>query len=145
MTANHQASEHYNNVASCLCGKIRFTVTQFLPAVAHCHCVMCRKFHGAAFSTFAEVKKQDLHWLSGQEHLAAYRAGNDTVRKFCQCCGSSLLFESNYNRQDNTIEVALAVFDRLGFIEVKAHIFVKSKVHWLTVNDKLPKYLAFRE
>ncbi|GLX80039.1 hypothetical protein tinsulaeT_33790 [Thalassotalea insulae] len=145
MTSSNQLLTGHKNLASCLCGKITFAVTEFLPAVAHCHCTMCRKFHGAAFSTFAEVKNQHLHWLSGQEYLSSYRAENDSVRQFCQCCGSSLMFESTFNRQANTIEVALAVFDNIEHIEPQAHIYTQSKVDWLKLTDNLPKYLAFRQ
>ena len=39
----------------CLCGSIQYEIDKVEPKMAHCHCSMCRKFHGAAFSTFAEV------------------------------------------------------------------------------------------
>ncbi|WP_448568143.1 GFA family protein [Thalassotalea ganghwensis] len=133
------------NKASCLCKRVTFEVKRFEPQVAHCHCSMCRKFHGAAFSTFGEVKKANLIWLTGQEDLAEYRAENDTVRSFCQHCGSSLLFESQYNRQAGTIEVALAVFDQLDVIKPNAHIYTSSQVPWITLNDELPVYLHYRE
>ncbi|WP_440875823.1 GFA family protein [Thalassotalea sp. PLHSN55] len=134
------------NTASCLCAKIGFSVKQFQTNIAHCHCIMCQKFHGAAFSTFAEVNNSDLTWLRGQEYLSQYRAENDTVRQFCSCCGASLTFESSYNRQDNTIEVALAVFDQLDCqLTVNAHIFVRSKAPWLTCTDDVVRYQAFRK
>ncbi|WP_206484118.1 GFA family protein [Thalassotalea sp. G2M2-11] len=133
------------NHGSCLCGKICFQVTEFLPLVGHCHCTMCRKFHGAAFSTYAEVKRQDVHWLSGEELLSSYRADNGTVRKFCQNCGTSLLFESQYNRRDNTIEIAIATFDNIEHVTPSAHIYIGSKVDWLTINDELPQFLAYRK
>lgn len=133
------------NQGSCLCGKIQFNVVKFLPAVAHCHCSMCRKFHGAAFSTFAEVSVGDFNIVSGSEQLQCYQADNGTVRKFCKCCGSSLIFESSYNRRDNTIEIALAAFDVIEHIEPNAHIFLSSKVSWYEPNDKLPKFKHFRE
>lgn len=133
------------NKGSCLCGQITFSVSEFLPSVGHCHCRMCQKFHGAAFSTFAEVKNINLHWLSGEANLVSYHAENDTVRKFCRNCGSSLLFESKFNRRDDTIEIALACFDTLEHIEPDVHIFTESKVDWLALNDQLPKYLKYRD
>ncbi len=133
------------NTGSCLCGKITFAADEFLPRVGHCHCKMCQKFHGAAFSTFVEVKLADFHWLTGKELLAEYQAENQSVRKFCRNCGSSLVFESKYNRADQTIEVALACFDKHQQVKPDAHIYVQSKAQWFELNDNLPQYLAYRE
>lgn len=132
------------NRASCLCGQVTFEVKRFLPAVAHCHCKMCQKFHGAAFSTFAEVKLDDFKWTSGEHLVKHYRAENDSIRSFCTDCGSSLLFESKYNKQDKTIEVALAVFDELEDISVNANIFCRSQAKWFT-DDEIPNFSGFRE
>ena len=137
-----------NNTGSCLCGKITFSVKEFMPSIGHCHCRMCQKFHGAAFSTFVEVKRHHLTWLSGEKLLVEYQADNETVRKFCQCCGSSLIFESKYNRLEDSLEIALAVFDHCSHqenIQPNAHIYMGSKVSWLTINDDLPQYKNYRE
>jgi hypothetical protein len=133
------------NIGSCLCKKITFEVAKFQGPIAHCHCKMCQKFHGAAFSTFAEVKLTDLHWLSGEELLKQYRAENDSVRTFCTCCGSSFLFESKYNRIEETTEIALAVFDSIVKLHADAHIYTESKADWFDINDNLPEYSQYRE
>lgn len=69
---------------SCLCKKITFVVEKIQGSIGHCHChcKMCQKFHGSAFSTFAEASKKDLIWLSGEEELKHYRADNKSVRSF---------------------------------------------------------------
>lgn len=133
------------SAASCLCGKIAFHVEKFTSAVAHCHCSMCRKFHGAAFSTFAEVSLEHFIFIRGEALLKSYVADNDTVRKFCKCCGSSLIFESAYNRADNTIEVALAAFDHIETIKPNAHIYVANKAPWFDITDNIPQFKYFRE
>ncbi len=146
MSAKISALMPEANQASCLCGNIVFTVSGFENNIAHCHCKMCQKFHGAAFSTFAEVKLSNIFWLKGQGQLASYTAGNGTVRQFCKNCGSSLTFESSYNRKDKTIEVALAAFDNLtASIKVNAHIYLSSQASWLKFTDSLPKFLHFRQ
>lgn len=133
------------NNGSCLCGKITFSVDELLPVIGHCHCTMCRKFHGAAFSTFAEVKNDHFHWLSGENLISSYKAANGSVRKFCQCCGSSLIFESKYNRNDQTTEIALAAFDSLEHVEPNAHIYTESKVDWLELNDGIEQFSTYRK
>ena len=106
---------------------------------------MCRKFHGAAFSTFAEIKLNNLIWIKGEGLLCSYTAENDTVRSFCRACGSSLLFESKYNRESSTIEIALASFDTSIELSPDAHIFIQNKVTWLTINDELEKFDTYRK
>ncbi len=133
------------NTGSCLCGGIKFSVAAFEPLVGHCHCNMCQKFHGAAFSTFIEVKREHLHWHSGIHLLSHYRAKNDSERSFCQRCGSSLLFESKFNREQGTVEIALSAFDDKPNVTPDAHIYLESKVDWYTPNDALCKYQGYRK
>ncbi|MFD2167858.1 GFA family protein [Thalassotalea euphylliae] len=133
------------NKGSCLCGKVRFSVAKFEPLLGHCHCKMCRKFHGAAFSTFGEVRLENLAWDSGKSELKHYKADNGSIRSFCKHCGSSILFESTFNRDNKTIEIALAAFDELEPVEPDAHIYLDSKVPWLEVNDSLKKNQGYRE
>lgn len=132
------------NTGSCLCKKISFEVERFQGPIGHCHCTMCQKFHGAAFSTFAEAKKTDVYWLSGENFLKTYRADNDSIRTFCACCGSSILFESTYNRSNKTIEIALAAFDILEELHVDAHIYTDSKASWYEINDTLTQFPQYR-
>ena len=132
------------NTGSCLCKQITFEVEKFQGPIGHCHCTMCQKFHGAAFSTFVEAKKCDLHWLSGQALLKEYCADNESIRTFCDCCGSSLLFESKYNRREQTIEIALAAFDFLEPVQVDAHIYTESKAKWFDINDELAQFRQYR-
>ncbi len=132
------------NKGSCLCGKIAFSVSEFEPLVGHCHCTMCRKFHGAAFSTFVEVKLEHLTWLRGESEFSSYQAENDTVRQFCQHCGSSLMFISSFNQKAKTVEVALACFDTEPPVSPDAHIYLASKVSWYSPSDDLAKFQCHR-
>ena len=127
---------------SCLCGQIKFEADGFTPQTAHCHCSMCRKFHGAAFSTFGEVRLSSFRWLNGTELLSTYIAKNGTVRQFCSICGSSLTFKSA--RHIDSIEVAIAALDTKLDIQPDAHIHVASKVSWLNLNDDLPAHIGDR-
>jgi len=132
------------NLGSCLCKQVTFEVDKFQGSIGHCHCKMCQKFHGAAFSTFVETNRADLTWLSGEELLKEYSADNDSIRTFCACCGSSLLFQSKYNRSEDTVEIALAAFDKLEPVHPDAHIYTESKADWFDINDKLPQFKRYR-
>lgn len=128
---------------SCLCGKIRYQLRKFTPHMAHCHCSMCRKFHGAAFATFGEVRTQDFNWISGESSLSAFRAANGTVRRFCRQCGSSLVFESS-QADGSVIEIALGTLDTAIPDQPDANIYVANKANWYTITDGLPCFPAGR-
>jgi hypothetical protein len=126
----------------CLCGAIKYEAEKVADKMGHCHCTMCRKFHGAAFATFGSVVDTDFHWLAGENLLQTYVADNGTKRKFCSQCGSSLVFESSEN--NGLIEFALASLDVAPSLSPDAHIYTDTKVDWLTIDDDLPKYLNGR-
>jgi len=128
---------------SCLCGSVGFEVEEFGDLAAHCHCRMCRKFHGAEYATFASVPRRSFRWLRGRESLKEYEAPNGTVRTFCQRCGSSLFFRSPRADPD-VIEVALAIFDADVPVRPDAHIFMGSAANWTSIEDDLPQFLEGR-
>lgn len=127
----------------CLCGQVKYQVDEIGNKMGHCHCSMCRRFHGAAFATYGEVKAEDFHWLQGEDALSVYQADNNTKRKFCKHCGSSLIFESAEGNQ-GVVEFALATLDAAPNLNPDAHIYTSTQVEWLKLGDDLPKFLFGR-
>ncbi len=123
---------------SCLCGVVSFVVNGFNEKSAHCHCTMCRKFHGAAL-----VGVTGLNWLSGHDSLKEFVADNGTVRTFCQECGSSLGFRVK-GVPATDMELAIATFDEDIPVEIDAHIYINYKADWCRLQDDLPKFLEGR-
>ena len=129
---------------SCLCGAIRFEVDRFEPRTGNCHCSMCRKFHGAAYATIAEARREHFRWLQGEDMLKPYTAENGTTRRFCCVCGSSLTFASPL-ADPELVEIALGSFDDEVPVRPDAHIFVGSGASWARPQDDLPQYEAGRD
>lgn len=118
---------------SCLCRQVRYQVTVFEAYQVHCHCSMCRRFHGAAFASLAEVKLENFTWAQGSEWVKVYQAENGTLREFCSHCGSSLTLRS----QTTTLELALGSLDTAFDSLVKANIYVSSKANWVQLDTHL--------
>jgi hypothetical protein len=124
---------------SCLCGAIKYEVDFIEPRMGHCHCSMCRKFHGAAFATLGEAKSENFRWIEGNALLTSYTARNGTIRRFCKMCGSSMTFTPS-NDTGELIEFSLGTLDSDIPIRPDAHIFVGSKANWSDICDSLPQY-----
>ena len=107
--------------------------------MAHCHCSMCRKFHGAEFATYGEAKKNNFRWNSGTEQIKEYIAENGTKRQFCNLCGSSLTFSPAQNPED-LVEFSLAALDTPIEQRPDVHVFVDYKANWSTITDNLPQF-----
>jgi len=128
----------------CLCGAIKYEVDEIKPKMGNCHCSMCRKFHGAAFSTFAEASHKDFRWIDGENLLKSYVASNGSVRQFCQNCGSSMTFAASEEVSD-LIEFSLGTLDSDIDIRPDAHVYTSSKANWVEICDDLPQYNRSRD
>ena len=123
----------------CLCGSIKYEVDKIEKHMAHCHCSMCRKFHGAAFSTYGEAKAKNFRWVKGESNLKNYIASNGTERIFCKICGSSLVFVPS-NDSGESVEFSLGTLDSEIELKPDAHIFVESGAKWYSITDDLPQH-----
>jgi len=123
----------------CLCGAIKYEVDEIKPQMGHCHCSMCRKFHGAAFSTLGEADAKNFRWTEGEELLKNYVAGNGSVRQFCQNCGSSMTFALS-EEPNGLIEFSLGTLDSDLDVPPDAHVYTGSKANWVEICDELPQY-----
>lgn len=129
---------------SCLCGEITYKVKDISERLSNCHCEMCRKFHGAAYATYAAVAPENFNFLSGETRISTYQAENETTRKFCKNCGASLFFESAPGSNDH-IYFALSTLDDVPPVKPDAHIYAKYKAQWSFVDDGLPCYTEDRD
>jgi hypothetical protein len=82
----------------CLCGDVRLEASGRPYRVGICHCLDCRKHHGALFETSA-VFPEDAVIVEGETH-------DYDGRHFCPHCGSSV-----FGRSGDEIEVNLGSLD----------------------------------
>ncbi len=82
----------------CLCGAVRIVATGAPYRVGICHCLDCRKHHGALFYA-AAIFPENAVTIEGETR--DYKG-----RHFCPRCGSSV-----FARFTDEIEVHLGIFD----------------------------------
>ena len=102
---------------------------------------MCRKAHGAAFSTNAVVASGDFELTSGAELLKTYASSPQRLKSFCSHCGSQLFIQRLNNETD--IVITLGTLDSYAGSGASRHVFVDSKAEWHHITDDLPQYRIY--
>ena len=116
---------------SCCCGAVAFELKAQPSLMGTCHCSRCRK---AGASTIVFVKREDLVWIKGREHVALYQpeAPYKYGRCFCKICGSSL--GEILSEEDSFPIAANALDDAIG-LKNQFHEFVGEKPDWYEICD----------
>lgn len=125
----------------CLCAQIKYTLSDAPLLLENCHCNICRKLHGSAYTTFAKVKASDLEFVAGHSLLVRYQSSPKVQRSFCKNCGGKLTFE--WEQQPDYIWLVAGTLDDDPKLKPKFHIFFESKASWHEIHDNLPKYRGF--
>jgi hypothetical protein len=103
---------------SCLCGDVRIVVSGRPYRVGVCHCLDCRKHHGALFHASA-VFPQDAVTIEGETR-------DHKGRFFCPRCGSSV-----FGRSGDEIEVNLGALDAPDQFQPTYELWTIRRESWL--------------
>ena len=123
--------------ASCLCGGVSYEIDGPITNARFCHCTKCRKFSGAPYSAWGLVQTSQLRTASSEAHLTKYDSGNG-LRVSCATCGSPVWYEPNDLPQFRGIP--LGMLDGGEIPLPTMHVWVKSKVPWVSITDDRPQY-----
>ncbi len=125
---------------SCLCGDIAFEIDGPVDMVGHCHCSMCRKFHGSAFATFGTAAPGDFRWTHGAERITTYQSSAAGYRPFCPRCGAAV------PTTGEGLPFALIPIGNVAEdpgTRPRFHMFTGSMAPWHTIVDDLPLHEAY--
>jgi hypothetical protein len=125
---------------ACLCGGVRFEVTEPLVSASYCHCTRCQRRSGTAASAQARVEPGSLNVTAGEELIRAYDPGDGGFLKlFCSQCGSALWSKSPEDPE--VMSVRLGVFDADPGIRPAWRQFVAYAAPWEPLpDDGLTRY-----
>ena len=102
----------------CLCGQLRISATGQPYRTGLCHCLDCRKHHGALFHASA-IFPQDAVVITGEA-----RAYKD--RAFCATCGSPV-----FARSGDEVEVYLGTLDATNQFTPTYELWTIRRETWL--------------
>lgn len=116
----------------CLCGEVRLVATGRPFRVGICHCLDCRKHHGALFYASA-VFPQEAVIIEGETRDYAGRF-------FCPRCGSSV-----FARSEDEIEVHLGALDEPDQMTPTYESWMVRRESWLPAFPQLQGFARDRE
>ncbi|MFT5171075.1 MAG: hypothetical protein ACI9BD_000847 [Candidatus Marinamargulisbacteria bacterium] len=136
-------SAHLNLEGSCLCGQITYTYNGPVGKIIHCHCSLCRKWHGSAFRSRVTILKEHFDVTKGDLDISFYDSSETITKAFCLLCGSHLV--SYYKNKESVLGLPIGgVKGNLSDLE-QLHIFVGSKANWHEITDAFPQYRKLPE
>ena len=112
----------------CLCGGVRFEVTEPLVSAGYCHCTRCQRRTGTAASAQARIAPGSLRIVSGEELVRLYEPPDGSGKAFCSGCGSALWSRSPDDH--DVISIRLGAFDTDPGIRPAYRQFVTYAAAW---------------
>ena len=116
----------------CLCGEVRIVAEGQPLRVGLCHCLDCRKHHGAVFFA-AAIYAQQAVTIAGETR-------DFQGRHFCPRCGSSV-----FARCDDEIEVHLGALDAPDRFVPTYECWTVRRESWLPPLPQTKRYERDRE
>lgn len=125
----------------CNCGEVRYLVTRPPLAAYICHCHLCQKRTGSAFSMSMVIPADGFELVAGnplrKERIAA--GGAKSISLVCASCYSRI----NTQREGSpTLNVRAGTLDDTSWLRPVAQIWTSSAQPWALVRDNI---LSFEE
>ena len=123
----------------CLCGGVRFEVTEPPVSASYCHCTRCRRRSGTAASVQARLARGSLRVVAGEELVRTYQPPDGFGKAYCSACGSALW--SRDPADPDTVSVRMGAFDGDPGIRPSYRQFVAYAAAWEPIpDDGLPRF-----
>ncbi len=126
---------------NCNCGAINFEINKDdIKRVINCHCNLCRKMNGAAFSTYVSVLDSGFELLKGESNIHKHQVSLTAYKYFCATCGTPIY---NKNPKYNGITIVhFGTVNNSDELRPVVNIFCESKLAWI---DNIATIESFAE
>lgn len=123
----------------CLCGGVRFELTEPAAAAGYCHCTRCQKRTGSAVSAQVRIDGSSFRLVQGEEMVQAWRHPDGGFAKcFCRRCGAHLF---SHDEGWSSMSVRMSAFDGDPGVRPSWRAFTAYAAAWEPIpEDGLPRY-----
>jgi hypothetical protein len=123
----------------CLCGGVRYEVTEPFASASYCHCTRCQHRTGSSAAASARVVPGSFRVTSGEELVGAWAPPEGFLKCFCTACGGALWSRDPDDAE--AIGVRLGTVDGDPGIRPQYRQFVAYAAPWEPIpDDGLPRY-----
>ena len=123
-----------SHFGGCACGAVRFRVDGAPVVATVCHCRFCQRRLASAFAVLATFDEDKVTLLQGELAEREYHSdesGRWLRMRFCPGCGTTISHSAELRPGKRTI--AAGSFDEPGWFTIDRHIWVRSKLPWVTI------------
>ena len=123
---------------------VRYTLARdTLPPVYACHCHLCQRWSGSAFSVQALLPEASMRVTGPVVTFEIATLDRVSTQHACGTCHARLW---NINSRRPGIAVLRAgTLDRSEELECRAHIFTATRQRWVTIPEDVPSWLEGAE
>ena len=124
----------------CLCGAVRFALSEPPVQAGYCHCTRCQRRTGSAASVQARIDGRSFGLTAGATDVRAWRHQDGGFEKcFCGECGAHLF--SRDPDDPTQMSIRMAAFDEDPGVRPSWRAFVAYAAPWEPIpDDGLPCY-----
>lgn len=109
----------------CLCGAVTFSATGMSDTFSSCHCKMCQRWVGGAFSGVS-VKTENLT-VQGAENIRSFQSSDFAERANCKICGSALWYRLTAGKYVGNTSIPVGLLDETDGLVLNHEYFVDYK------------------
>ncbi|WP_084164363.1 GFA family protein [Rheinheimera texasensis] len=121
---------------SCNCKSVQFSSSYEIRAIVNCHCNLCRKMNGSAFSSYVVVAEEGFILKSGV--LKAVQVSENASKSFCDNCGTPIY---NQNPKLAGLKILyLGSIDNAPNLKPAINIYCESQLQWVNQIATLPNF-----
>ena len=115
---------------NCNCGAVSFEINQDdIKTIVNCHCNLCRKMNGAAFSTYVAVLDSGFKLRQGTNNIQKHQVSINAYKHFCSICGTPIYNKSH--KYNGTTIVHFGALNNTAELKPLINIYCESKLSWL--------------
>jgi hypothetical protein len=128
----------------CMCGAVRYCLTEQPMFVQACHCSDCQRISGSAFAVNMWTEEFNVDLQQGELVSWIYTGGSGNKHEMFSCarCGTNL-WSKYYAGLSNTLFVRAGTLDDPEEIRPMAHIHIRSRQRWFDLPDDVPHFDEF--
>lgn len=123
----------------CRCGAVRYSIAaDALPPSYACHCHICQRWSGSAFSQQLVVPEERLTVTGPVIVYEVATEDRTSVQRLCGTCHARV-YNTNTRRPGLAV-VRAGTLDRSEELECVGHIYTAYKQAWVTIPDDVPSW-----